>query len=616
MDDNDSYRAVQIPRQALSIRQPVTRKDQNDKMVVDQAVSSEVAMVPSVSPVDLQPDVFAFPAIGEATFAEVELKPSFERSPSSSVVEHQKRSETHSHVTLKQQSETVAVAVRLAELINDRSKDPIRQTIYTMRSLGKGNPLAESDPGVFYLQAQFMQEFSDDYTEKEALSTYYPSYQKLSYGQLRTYFTWRSKVRQGIIEQASGSYVFLYVYELLANIGVADSADGLDSLTALWLGYRQYEPKLDEYLPGWLKDYHVYYSLSDGFTDFVEKHQLYRFYPEMFLALPNNEECLQLWNSLSGYDINKSRFYQDEKQEMFAQCFAYVINELGNLCASRGCHINDLLVYSISNNTVWKPFLRALFFPWLEQSDRQVVLGNLEVYSCVQNNWTMHIPIPHARRRDVIGYLIKKTELCLRQALEYRYRISVDTDAVTSALAGLFGINISCQDIDSAVQKAVSDYLNQLNRTVVTIDTQNLERIRSEASITLNRLLVPDQAAVEGSAEKKGVLPDDCITEADAISDEYPNPAADRWVLFAGSLSSVELEALCLLTAGGSNPEVDSRLSLKTLADGNGMMLEALCSAINEKAMDHIFDVLIDVGQGIAIYDDYQADVARIVGLQ
>ena len=96
----------------------------------------------------------------------------------------------------------------------------------------------------------------------------------MGYGQLRTYFTWRTKVRQGDILQTSLSYVFLYLYELLNNIGVESPQEGMERLMLLWDAYRVYDESIDKYVLRWLKDYHIYYELPWSFRDFVQRHNL------------------------------------------------------------------------------------------------------------------------------------------------------------------------------------------------------------------------------------------------------------------------------------------------------------------------------------------------------
>ena len=131
------------------------------------------------------------------------------------------------------------------QAIASRASDPIRERFYEMRSLAVNNPFAYRDVDVFYRQAQFMADFTDDYWDYAEFNMYYPSYQRMGYHQLRTYFTWRTTAREGTFRTVSLSYIFLYVYELLAGVGVSDAAEGLEKLTAVWEALRLHEPALD-----------------------------------------------------------------------------------------------------------------------------------------------------------------------------------------------------------------------------------------------------------------------------------------------------------------------------------------------------------------------------------
>ena len=108
-----------------------------------------------------------------------------------------------------------------------RKNDKHRQLFYSMRDIARlyASPnmrhsrffdkrVQQDNARVFYEQAMFMKDFEDDYPEHASFSAYFPYYQMLSYEQLRTYFTWRTQVRKGVIDNTSLSYVFLYLYEL------------------------------------------------------------------------------------------------------------------------------------------------------------------------------------------------------------------------------------------------------------------------------------------------------------------------------------------------------------------------------------------------------------------
>ncbi|MBN2220694.1 MAG: TerB N-terminal domain-containing protein, partial [Vallitaleaceae bacterium] len=148
-----------------------------------------------------------------------------------------------------------------AESKEDPKKAEIRELFHKMRDLARHNftPMAnysrffdqrvrQDNSAVFYQQAIFMKDFEDDYSEQVPFSAYFPYYQMMGYEQLRSYFTWRSKVRKGIIEATSLSYVFLYLYELLNQIGVDHPEDGLFRILTFWSKYRFFDGTIDRYL--------------------------------------------------------------------------------------------------------------------------------------------------------------------------------------------------------------------------------------------------------------------------------------------------------------------------------------------------------------------------------
>ncbi|MCL2402300.1 MAG: hypothetical protein FWC90_06620, partial [Oscillospiraceae bacterium] len=68
-------------------------------------------------------------------------------------------------------------------LIVKRALDPIREKFYAMRDLASGNPFARNDASLFYKQAKFMEDFSDDFEGHATFSMYFPYYQHMGYDQ-------------------------------------------------------------------------------------------------------------------------------------------------------------------------------------------------------------------------------------------------------------------------------------------------------------------------------------------------------------------------------------------------------------------------------------------------
>ena len=489
-----------------------------------------------------------------------------------------------------------------AQPVGHRMIDPIRQKFYQLRSLATDNPFARNDAGLFYRQARFMADFTDEYPGHAQFSMYYPYYQHMGYEQLRTYFTWRAKARRGEITPTSLSYVFLYIYELLSHIGVSNPSDGLDKLMTVWNTVREHEPALDQYLPRWLKDYHIFYELPHSFADFVSEHGLQRVYPELFLTDAGAENSLALWNGLSSYDITKSKFYGDGNDVLLGNCFAAVLRSLVELFERRRARLEDLFIYDIRKGVSWHPFQRALFYPWLWQPDRWVEMPGREVYYCENNQWTADIPIPYSDRKELVGYFIKKTETCLRQAVKYKFKISVYSDRAYYRLRDL-GIPLS--EVEHAIEKAVEDFHRDLTRTVVTVDHGNLARIREEALGTQDKLTVPEENTLTLPPFAKGGGPAG-PEDFPRLTAESPVSVEDGWDTLRDALTATERESLSIALRGGAD--------IRAFADENGVMLEILADSINEKAMDHIGDNILEMDENMTVYGEYKQKVSEMVG--
>ena len=488
-----------------------------------------------------------------------------------------------------------------AQQIAPRVNDPIRQRFYNMRLLAGNNPFAGNDAEIFYKQALFMADFEDNYAENEPYSRYYPYYQRMGYSQLRTYFTWRTQIRNGYTPSTSLSYIFLLVYELLSNIRVDSHEDGLDKIVLLWNAYRQREPALNKYLPGWIKDYCIYYPLNYDFRDFIIKNELETYYSDSLLFEYQEALGLDFWNHISSYDVKKSVFYKDGNEEILKACFSSVLGALKELYNNNQSRFEDLFVYTTGYKTPWYPFERALFYPWLNQPDRSISMPGQEVYYVRNNRLTVDKPIFYSSRKDFAAYIIKKTEACLRQIVNYKYKLAPDPSFVAAFLAKANNSNITLGQLESTIEKETERFYRDLTRTVVTVNPRNLERIREEALGTQNKLIVPEALIAQ---------PD---IQIDTPADIAPSPAAsplhesDGWRELFEALNETELSAVKMALLADPN--------VKAFADSIGIMLEVLVDNINEKANDFIGDSILELDNELTVYSDYQETINTLLSL-
>ncbi len=453
---------------------------------------------------------------------------------------------------------------------------------------------------IFYKQGMFMKDFEDDYSDSVPLSQYFPSYQLMGYEQLRTYFTWRKNVRQGTVAYTSLSYAYLYIYELLNNIGVEDSEDGLERLLFFWREFREYDDSIDKYVLAWLKDYHIYYDLPQSFKEFITVNDLTLFYP----GVADADDNFDLFCNISKYDIRKSAFFSEDRTELITNCFYYITDEIRDVFSDYDIDFDEAIFQPTRKMSVWTPFKSALFYNWLSQPDRKIVLSEKEIYLCENNNWTFSSTITTESGRQLIGYIFKQMEVILRRLTGYKYKLSADINIIKHEIIDeLKANNIA---FDKLVEKAVISYYKEATKTVVKVDLDTLTTIRKDAMATQESLIIPEEEIIlninpiaqyneDNNSEKY-------IDENNFSSGSLPN-IDNSWSALKSVLTDIETGALAVLMNG--EPDI------KRYADNHNIMLEVLIDSINEKAMDYIGDNLID--EEYSVYEDYKDVVNYLI---
>jgi len=529
-----------------------------------------------------------------------------------------------------------ATASPQGQRITSIELDPIREKFYDMRGLASNNPDEWNSSKLFYKQGKFMEHFEDDYNRIVPLAMYSPSYQRMGYEQLRTYFTWRAKARRGEVLKTSLSYVFLHIYELLSGIGTIDPIDGLNKLISLWMEYRKHATALDDYMPEWLRDYHVYYPLPHSFDDFAETHELHRHFPETTMF--NAEAVLPNWLALGNYDISKSKFYNDGNKELMEAAFKAAVSRTATLCEACGNSLIDLF-YHKGETMQWRPFEGALFYRTDKQANRTVQLSAHEVYTCNNGRWTTRRITPYKHKSEFAAWFVKTVELHLRQVMGFSGNFPVGTGKLGIAPNVLQSMNMSLMGLSAVLQGIVREVYQGSTRVVVTVDGRNLERIREEAEVTQEKLIVEDDPGsvhavslkynrhsgldpesnplkqIPGQARNDGTftIAHSYVPESNPLK-QAPGQAPNNEAFaithsspnFNSTLTQTELTALKIIL---TSPE-----AIKPFADENNIMLEILLDGINEKAMDTIGDNVLELCDNeIIIYDEYLQTITEAV---
>lgn len=528
-------------------------------------------------------------------------------------------------------------------------KDEKRELFLAMRDIARDNNSAyflntkfynkqvqHENSKIFYKQAQFMKDFEDNYDKIVPFSSYFPYYQSMNYEQLRTYFTWRTKLRRGVVENTSLSYAFIYIYELINNIGVENPVDGLNKLVFFWKSFIKFDTVIDKYVIKWLKDYYIYYEMPDSFKDFLLQNNLQDNYPNIAFYESGNKCDFERLSAMSKYNIKKSNFYNEEKK-LVKDCSDFVIDRLKSLFSKSDLEFENMIFQTAKSKFDWVPFEGALFYQHVKQTNRQIVLSTDEVYTYNQNKCLRSVLITRDSGKYLLAYIFKQMEAVLRRITNYKFKITANVNIInTETLLKLGALGIS---IEKVVTDATLEFYADRNKTIVSVDKSALDKIRAEALQTQEKLSIPEnsfeQTAIftdevnEADETNKTSKIEDSIIEGEiedikknqeelqllkslqinnidiASKQQNLSNQNDIWLSFKGSLSEIELKALAIILQGDRD--------IKQFADENRLMIEVLVDSINEKAFDSIGDNILEIDYSINIYDEYRDKIMHII---
>ena len=526
------------------------------------------------------------------------------------------------------------------EKLREPAKDPVRGLFGQMRDIARegqifgstkflDSRLSRNSAEIFYRQGMFMKDYSDNYPLTVPCSDRVPLYQQMGYEQLRTYFTWRTGVRMGEVAKTSEAYVFLYMYELLGNIGVDSPQDGLEKILFLWKEYSAYESHLNYYMTGWLKDYFIYYPLGKPFREFILEHGLAGSYNDVD---QEDEEDFSKFLAVSKYNITKSAFFIGGRESLIMDCFCHVLHNLRLLFVENSMDFDESIYEPVGKMYEWKPFQGAVFYDWMKQEDRRVRLSKKTIYCRLKNKWYCGKVNVNENGRQLVGFIFKHMESVLRYVTGFKHKISANSSMLTHpAIMILKKKGISIED---TIDRLTREFYRESTKTVVEVDAASLLQIRREALEIQEKLIIEEEnfsnlsdfVSIPKNEKVHYVGAASCrpqptdmendpgfeynekpMREVKVISDEptgdadcvaAPEMAGDKH-----AFTEIEIKALTALLAGSSD--------IKQIAAEYGIMPEVLAGGINEKAMDLLGDCLLDTE--FNLYEDYMDYIKELV---
>lgn len=434
----------------------------------------------------------------------------------------------------------------------------------------------------FYQQAKFMENFKDD-SEIVDFSSYYPTYQDMNVAQMRSYFTIRKMLRLGLHPEVPVSYLFVYVYELLMNVGVKTPEEGYELLEELFESYRISEPRISVYLKYWICDYIVYYNLADKCGEFFNKVIQSDMDISALADYRNIDDTLffGVLMRISTYNIEKSKAY-GKMPEDYRKILVRVMRHAIPVIESREHKKIVNVCFGSRQRVSCTMFSGAVFYNPDPPMQRIFEVSPVRYYYCHNGLWSVERFQERNIRRneDKLGMSINETDR--------RIRLKFHSGSKTLK-------RIDDEEIESLIQNVIDEYVlekEEAARPKIEIDLSKLDTIRSDADVVRDAMLTDDdKIETQNVMSDYDTISDKGLSSVDTVSDTV--------------LDEDETAFMHLLLNGGN---WKSFLREKHIPEG------VMIDGINEKLMDEFQDtVIVDEGNGPEILEDYKDEIIGIL---
>ncbi len=503
-------------------------------------------------------------------------------------------------------------------------------------------------------QGGFMADVSDDYNHRAFCAVPRPIYGALSSSQLRTYFTWRTDARRGKFVKIDEPYIQLYCCELLNKIGVNSSGEAADRLLELWKCCRSFSGTVARDMPRLIKDFYAFNDLSAHDPDPIAEFRggaANEYVSELYEK--NYSKKLSHLAARSSYNIKSSAFYSEQSAALLDGALEAVLTALDGYFKEKGVSLFELICGRLKKDLTWKPFLG--YYVDLARMDgfREVKISPVERY-CVKRGEPALECFESAPFKGFIGYVLKSTEMVLRERTGFRHKISADikmalndftnrekfinavisgdmTDVIAAAVNGWCDKNnIMPKTKTSKVGKAKNEEHMSADIPVkVEIDVTKLAKIREESDEIAQKLISVDEEALNDTPSEDEIceiaekISDEEFSEkiaecsAEILSQEEKQTVApskrkydfsqlpDEWQEFANALNDKLLGVLSALNNG----------DVASYCRNRGILPEVIFEDINTPALMYISDVVIENGEIVPDYLDNIKDLLECAGM-
>lgn len=462
-----------------------------------------------------------------------------------------------------------------------RMKNYLPDEYRAMRELEKTADAIRNSPAwLFYHQGKLMEHFREDFPFSDRVTCYYPTYQQLSDHELRGYFSWRTKYRDGVIERTSTSFAFLYIYELLNLIGVSSPAEGFQKLSEFRERYAHWDETILRYLNIWMNDFVVYYGLDASLlnqedSDFGDQLAVLQTCEEH-----SDEEIFAAISRFASYNIERSKFYQEFSDDLRYVAVA-VYKSMSMLYAKARKNSYFTHLFGQLSASYYPMFRSAVFHHPKRHADTVYTINQFYRYACSNGIWSCERYYFSGKNRE-LGDILHYIDARMRVVYGYKAQLKEQT-------------------VTKQVMKFVEDALGALTAekkkreaAKIVIDVSKLQGIRTASEITRDKLIVEEEE--EECSVPEAASP----VEEKTVEPPPTQPEGRDFGLTDGERAILR----CLIDGTDAN----------SVARQNGLMLSVAVDSINEKLFDEFGDtVIVFEGDAPTVIEDYFDDLKGII---
>lgn len=433
------------------------------------------------------------------------------------------------------------------EPILPRKKTPeekLPAPLQAARSLEKGAArMYQNRRSLFLNQAKLLEFYKDDYAGGYISHCYYPTYDLLSNRELRSYFAWRTKVRNGDIQPSCSCFAYLYLYELINGIGTGTPVEGLHKMDDFAAAYKEYESSLMNYYANWRKSYIIYYNLSDSFLGGEEREGEEAHMAVLDSAQEQTDDAIAAAvKQLAPGWLNRSKFYKTHQTDM-DRVIVQVLRRMHQHYSARSKRtFSEQLFGSRGETHSVDLFCHAVFCDPLRHENSRYYITDSHYYECRNGYWTETSCFIDSHKRRKLEDLMKTIDASLRVALNDGKPIKSPSQLkwVTKVIEEEVAALLETQKQQEAEAKRVQ------------IDYSALAQIRREAAITQEKLATEEEMeeevppAVQPPPPQPEALPGDCPLDKTQyrLMQNLLYGGDTSWVQREGKMVSVLLDSI------------------------------------------------------------------------